>query len=438
MTESKRKLGIWTHGCRLNRYESDGIAGALIAKGNYEYTENSSELDLAIINTCTVTNGADSSNRNTIRKLKRRYPNAKIVVTGCYAETDPEKIAELGEADLIVPNRNKGIIHNIIEETLFSSKKLSENTIYEGHEESDRFSYGAALPHGHVRSYLKIQDGCDRKCTYCKIPRARGKGISLDSDEVLRRVILLQEEGVKEIVLTGVNLGWYRDKNKTVRFNQLISQILKNLDGTRLRISSIEPCDVNEQLAELTLHPAFCNYMHIPLQSGSRTVLRRMKRTYVPETFRLRIEKLLRINPDIFLGTDLMIGFPGETDQDFLDSLNLLNDTGFARIHNFPYSKRDQTPAADFLDVVSGEAVKKRMQRADELSLELWMKYARRFEGKTLEAVVENSETENGRALTGNYLSLIFNHADHIKPGELRTFILKKPLFNQKFTATPR
>ncbi|MCR9145319.1 MAG: tRNA (N(6)-L-threonylcarbamoyladenosine(37)-C(2))-methylthiotransferase MtaB [bacterium] len=479
-TTSKLKVSIQTLGCRLNQYEADGIMNRFEASGRYvALTQNDlatgqtnpgglaksggeesrAAADIAIINTCTVTDQADSRNRNAIKAALKKNPNCRVIVTGCFAQTDPEKLREIPGVKLVVGNDRKPALFELIDELIQNEEAdqkpgegRSQEQVAEHqasyHPEPARFrdhaingqyglrpvlenpfGYGDVVPFGHTRAYMKIQDGCDRRCTYCKIPMARGRGISRSLTDILEHVRRLDDAGVPEIVLTGVNLGWYRDANtidsasgKSLRFAGLIEKILETLSYGRLRLSSIEPCDVDEALGELSLHPRFCDFVHVPLQSGSAKILKAMRRTYSPFSFLKRMEKIRSVNPQLFCGTDVIVGFPGESEADFADSLQLCADTGMANIHGFRYSPRSGTPAANFADHISHGVVRERMNRLIQAKEAGHRQYAATQLGQVREGVVEKltvtppsdlpgAASEGivaGEALSDNYLRIGF------------------------------
>ncbi|UOG41890.1 tRNA (N(6)-L-threonylcarbamoyladenosine(37)-C(2))-methylthiotransferase MtaB [Leptospira noguchii] len=394
-----------TLGCRLNFFESDGLFASL-SKHGYRSAKLEEHPEVVIINTCTVTNKADSKNRNTIRNAIKKFPGSQIWVTGCYAETDRESIEAIPGVAGVVGNTEKSKLPAMILEKkgLIDSEELIRVSY-------DRFSYSDVLPNGHTRAYLKIQDGCNRKCSYCKIPQARGLGVSRNYQDVLDQVRFLQDNGVGEIVLTGVNLGWYRDFENKKAFNKILTEILSILEYSRIRISSIEPPDVGKELADLMTHPRFTPFLHIPLQSGNAEILKRMKRTYTPETFRKRVEIAKEKIPNLFLGTDVIVGFPGETKEMFLDSVTMIQDLGFAKIHAFPFSVRRNTLAETFSDSVSKEIKKERVHILNALSRELHQNYAVAETGKTREAILE----QGGVAVTDNYLKVKLEEAELCK-----------------------
>ena len=460
--QSPLRIGIHTLGCRLNQYESDGIMQDFIKSGLYEAASIEDGPDVAIINTCTVTEQANARSRQVIRRVLKKNPKSKVVLTGCYAQTDPEKL-RLPGLTLIVGNQYKSSLFEILKQIGLEQKEDSPDSLYEVSkdgsvrkvdkgvkdkmtlEQSSKelssqaplpkkdkprpltleygerpvlnqpFAYGYVKPFQRARAYLKIQEGCDKKCTYCKIPMARGRGLSRSYTDILEHVDTLEEYGVKEIILTGVNLGWYRDTQEGITFIALLEKILNRLKSARLRLSSIEPCDVDGPLAELSLHPRFCDFLHVPLQSGSQRILRAMRRSYSPYSFQKRIEKVKALNPNIFLGTDLIIGFPGEKEADFQESLDLCSDLGFAGIHAFRFSSRSGTPAAHFEEQIPLSLMRERMGRVQDLRLGLWRSYAQKQEGKIAEGIIEKIGLKNkdglslAEALTSNYLRVIFS-----------------------------
>jgi threonylcarbamoyladenosine tRNA methylthiotransferase MtaB len=419
----KQTVGIYTLGCRLNIYESDGILNQFISNG-YQAVNWEDGPDIAIINTCTVTSHADSKNRYIIRNLLKKNPSAKIIVTGCYAQTDQEELQKIPGVWAIIGNEKKSKIFEIYQQKNSNEEKVIYSTGPLNYfEESkkrrpieDPFSYGNVVPINHTRAYLKIQDGCDRKCSYCKIPMARGGGISRSIEEIIYQIDQLEASKIPEIVLTGVNIGWYRYKH--FRFNDLIEKILERLKFSRLRISSIEPSDVNERLAELSLHPKFCNFLHVPLQSGSDKILRMMKRSYNSKTFSLRIEKVLKINPDIFLGTDVIVGFPTETEEDFRKTIDLILNLNFVNIHAFPFSLRKDTEIEKFVQnnkstLVPKHIVQNRINELFELKEKQMLKYLKNSLYKMYQGIVE--EIANGyiKVLTENYLYVKIPHKEN-------------------------
>ncbi|NUM42431.1 MAG: tRNA (N(6)-L-threonylcarbamoyladenosine(37)-C(2))-methylthiotransferase MtaB [Leptospiraceae bacterium] len=370
--------------------------------------------EIVVVNTCTVTNKADSKNRNVIRSAIKSNPGSQIWVTGCYAQTDKEIIEKIPGVTGVVGNTEKSKLpYYIMEKNSIEYDQTLKSDL-------DKFSYSDALPELHTRAYLKIQDGCNRKCSYCKIPQARGTGVSRNYKDVVDQVKFLQDNAIGEIVLTGVNIGWYKDES--IKFIHLLHSILNILEYSRLRISSIEPSDVGAELAELFHHPRFCNYLHIPLQSGSSKILKLMKRSYFTKSFRNRIEKIKSKCPEVFLGTDVITGFPGETVEDFSETIALLKELEFAKIHAFPFSLRNGTIAEKFENRVSHDVSKNRVKELMELSRKLHKNYSIKNFGKRKEAILES----DGFALTDNYLRVdLRNQSNNLDVGQFIDVELK-------------
>ena len=408
------RVGFHTLGCRLNIFESDGLSNALSQEGikTIPIDENP---EIIIVNTCTVTNKADSKNRNIIRTAIKNNPGSQIWVTGCYAETDKSVIEKIPGITGVIGNQEKSNLPNLILQSL----NLPNNNS----KPYDRFSYSDVVPVNHTRAYLKIQDGCNRVCSYCKIPSARGKGVSRTKQDVLNQVKFLQDNGIGEIILTGVNLGWYRNESGEKSFNSLLESILNVLEYSRLRLSSIEPSDVNKGLSTLLSHPRFCKYLHVPLQSGNSEILRKMKRSYTAETFRKRIELVIQDHPDIFIGTDIIAGFPGETKEHFQDSLKLVNELGISKIHSFPFSIRKGTLAETYPETVSKEEKKERVKELNDLSSKMLYQYFQKNVGLTLEGIVES----DFKVLTDNYLKLNLLSVEDSKKLKVGQFISITP-----------
>lgn len=422
-----------TLGCRLNRFESDGILSKFAAAG-YEVVDFENAPDIAIVNTCTVTDQADSRNRNLIRRAVRANANTRVVVTGCFAQTDPDVVARIPGVAMVIGNDRKSSLFDLVEEYLAAEKVRRANAADQDESGtgagnllanvdpaalvsalppvrpgtlpvlSRPFAYEEALPVGHTRAYIKVQDGCDRKCSYCKIPQARGRGVSRALSEIISHVSRLEENGVREIVVTGVNLGWYRDPESGARLPELLRRMLGSMRHSRLRLSSIEPPDVNAELAEISLHPLFCDFLHVPVQSGSGRVLRAMRRTYNPYSFRKRIETVLARNPEAFLGTDVIVGFPGETEEDFEQTVAMVTELGFANIHPFRFSPRAGTVAARMAGRPHPDVVRERIQTLLRIKSNGWQKYAVSQQDRKRRAIIESVADGFAWGLTDNFL----------------------------------
>ena len=327
------KAAIVHFGCRLNQFESAGLSSGLTSVG-FQKTTDLREADVVVINTCTVTNKADYKNRAAIRRAHRLNPQAKIIVTGCYATTDAEDIRRLPGVYRVISNNDKSNIPQHL-------SNPEQPTIM------DRFAFSSFTEKS--RATLKIQDGCNKSCSYCKIPQARGKGVSRAFDETLADVVRLIDQGYHEIILTGVNIGWYESDGKS--YYDLVEAILNVPGQFKLRVSSIEPGDVNERYAEFYAHEKMAKFLHIPLQSGSKNVLRAMRRGYTPREFERRVDLVRCVSPSVHVGTDVIVGFPTETNEAFQETLDRWRadweslDTGRYLAH---YSKRFSSGKENF------------------------------------------------------------------------------------------
>lgn len=401
-------------GCRLNQFESDGIK-ANLSDNAHALTDNLREADFVVINTCTVTNKADYKNRAAIRRAHRLNPMAKIVVTGCYATTDAEELRSLPGVYRVVSNDKKHQIASV----------LNGN---DTEEKNDRFFF-SSNHNFKSRATLKIQDGCNKSCSYCKIPQARGRGVSRGAEDTLASARELIAAGFGELVLTGVNIGWYNDNGKS--FHGLVESLLA-LDGNfRLRVSSIEPGDVDDRFAAFYQHPKMARFLHIPLQSGSKFVLRTMRRGYTPQNFMRRIDEVRKICPEVHIGTDVIVGFPAEGEAEFSETLDFCRAADFANIHIFPFSKRRNTAIVDWLEArprrqavkaadlaastdgaaakrvyyeINGDIIRRRAAELDAVKRQMADQYSRRVEGMKFSAVAERIEDGEVAFLTENYL----------------------------------
>ncbi|MBS0618697.1 MAG: tRNA (N(6)-L-threonylcarbamoyladenosine(37)-C(2))-methylthiotransferase MtaB [Spirochaetes bacterium] len=397
------RTSVLHFGCRLNQFETDGIKTSLTANA-HTLTADLREADFVVVNTCTVTNKADYKNRAAIRRAHRLNPQAKIIVTGCYATTDAEELRALPGVYRVVGNDHK---HKIAD-------MLSGNES-EAATPNNRFSFSAQHEFK-SRATLKIQDGCNKSCSYCKIPQARGRGTSRSFEDTLDAAKRLVDAGFGELVLTGVNIGWYEDAGKS--FYALVEAIL-NLPGNfHLRISSIEPGDVTERFAAFYAHPKMARFLHIPVQSGSKFVLRTMRRGYTPERFFRRIEDVRKVCPEVHIGTDIIVGFPAEGEAEFEETLALSHTANFANIHIFPFSKRRNTPIVQWLErrekspamekrsysEVNGAMIRERIARLAALKTTLAESYAAACAGMNVAAICERHAGGRIEFLTENYL----------------------------------
>lgn len=393
-------------GCRLNQFESDGIK-ANLAANSHQLIQDQREADFIVINTCTVTNKADYKNRAAIRRAHRLNPQAKIVVTGCYATTDADDIRALPGVYRVVSNDKK----HAIAETLRGNDEAPGNG--SASELNNRFFF-SSNHNFKSRATLKIQDGCNKSCSYCKIPQARGRGVSRSFENTLESAQELIAAGFGELVLTGVNIGWYEAEGRG--FHQLVEKILDLPGNFHLRVSSIEPGDVTEAFAAFYAHEKMAKFLHIPLQSGSKFVLRTMRRGYTPENFMRRIDAVRKVHADTHIGTDIIVGFPSEGEAEFKETLAFSRAAEFANIHIFPFSKRRNTPIVEALAKrensplkkiyreVNGSIIRNRAAELAALKNEMAAAYAEKMRGHEVWAVVEKTEGGEAHYVSENYL----------------------------------
>lgn len=363
--------------------------------------EPSEPTDVAVINSCSVTEHADKKCRNIIRKIHRRNPNAIIAVTGCYAQLKPHDIAAIEGVDLVLSNNDKGDLFRRVEEL----KQRGEAEVYSCSVEDIKRFFPAYSSADRTRSFLKVQDGCDYKCAYCTIHYARGSSRNIPIADIVAEAEEIAALGQREIVITGINTG---DFGRTT--GEKFIDLLKALDRVegidRYRISSIEPNLITDEIIEFCASsPKFVPHFHIPLQSGSTRILGLMRRRYTAEKYRERIAKIRELMPDAFLGVDVIVGFPGESEEDFLETYNLLEEVGASFLHIFPFSERAGTPAVTMPNKVQSRISTERVARLEELSAKLHKSFSERFLGEVREVLFESTDRSGMMyGYTDNYL----------------------------------
>lgn len=394
------KFIINTLGCKVNTYESNVMRDLLLNAGYKEAQENE-KADIAIINTCTVTNTADSKSLKVIRHTIKENPNAIVIVTGCFSQINPDKLKDLEGVSIVLGNHDKSKIIEYLDK--YNEEKKQISNIYKMDEVP--FETMKLNNFNKTRAFVKIEDGCENFCSYCIIPYTRGKVRSKKVNDVLEEVTALVNNGHHEIVLTGIHTGHYGADLENADFSDLLELICKIEGLERLRISSIEITELNDKFLDvLSKNPIIVDHMHIPLQSGCDKTLKDMNRKYDVEYFINKINAIRKIRPDISITTDLIVGFPGETEEDFNETLETIKKVEFSKIHVFPFSVRKGT-VAEKMDNQLPEVVKKeRVKRVLELSKELEIKYMEKFLGKEVLFIPETKREEYVIGHTGNYL----------------------------------
>lgn len=396
------KFNIVTFGCKVNQYESNMMKEKMLSS-NFFYEENMSDANIIIVNTCSVTNVADKKCLKMIRKIKREYPNALLVVAGCSSQNN-QNVYEALDIDILLGNKDKSKIAELIKEYLDTEKKYVK--FY--NERDLEFEDMLIKDYNHVRAFIKIEDGCDNFCSYCIIPFVRGSVRSKDFDTVIKEAKLLTEHGHKEIVLTGIHTGHYMSNNHDL--TDLINELSKIDDLLRIRISSIEITELNDKFLEmLKINNKVCNHLHIPLQAGSDEILKKMNRKYDLAYYEEKINKIRSIKPDISITTDIIVGFPYETDELFSETLEFSKKMNFSKIHVFPYSIRVGTAAASMPNQVDETTKKVRVKKLMALSEKQEKEYYEKFKGKELDILVEECDNNVSIGHTSNYLMVTLN-----------------------------
>ncbi|WP_175990989.1 tRNA (N(6)-L-threonylcarbamoyladenosine(37)-C(2))-methylthiotransferase MtaB [Bacillus sp. Marseille-Q1617] len=401
-------VAFHTLGCKVNHYETEAI-WQLFKEEGYERVDYDSIADVYVINTCTVTNTGDKKSRQVIRRAIRKNPDGVICVTGCYAQTSPGEIMAIPGVDVVVGTQDRRKMLTYIEEykkerqPINGVTNIMKNRVY---EELDVPAFT-----DRTRASLKIQEGCNNFCTFCIIPWARGLMRSRDPEEVVNQAQQLVDAGYKEIVLTGIHTGGYGEDMKDYNLAMLLRDLEQNVKGLkRIRISSIEASQLTDEVIEvIDQSNIVVRHLHVPLQSGSNTVLKRMRRKYTMEFFAERLEKLKKALPGLAVTSDVIVGFPGETEDEFMETYNFIKEHKFSELHVFPYSKRTGTPAARMDDQIDEDVKNERVHRLIELSNQLAKEYASGFENEVLEVIPEEVY-DDGRYVgyTDNYLKVVF------------------------------
>jgi len=401
----KLKFSILTFGCRCNQAESDAIRESLCSRSMVE-SENRLDADLAVVNTCTVTQRSDQQVRQAIRRLHRENPSARIIVTGCYAERDPAALADMPGVSLVVGNSVKENLAEILE----NAEEHGSGKIVRARLDEDR-DYLLPLTGNtgvKTRPLVKLQDGCDAHCSYCIVPHVRGPGRSARMEDALAEIQSLADRGFQEIVLTGVHLGAFGLKIKEhPRLIDLLRRIVEIPRLGRIRLSSIEPMHFDRAIVDLAAkHPVFAHHFHIPLQSGSDRILRLMRRPYTAAQFRELLTYIQDKLPDAGIGADVLIGFPGETDGDFAETCALIRESPLTYLHAFPFSPREGTDAFSMPGRISTQVMKHRLNAVLEISRAKNIAFRRRFVGQVLPGLTISREENLGTSLvlTGNYI----------------------------------
>ncbi|MCX8056373.1 MAG: tRNA (N(6)-L-threonylcarbamoyladenosine(37)-C(2))-methylthiotransferase MtaB [Ignavibacteria bacterium] len=402
-----KKVAFHTLGCKLNYAETSVIGNSFLKRG-FSLTDFDSKADVYVINTCTVTENAEKECRQIIRRALRNNPNGFVIVTGCYAQLKPEEIQKIEGVDLVLGTKEKFEIFNFID--TLEKKELACIYVTPLEELND---FGAAftpLPEDRTRAFLKIQDGCDYKCSFCTIPKARGFSRSEPEEEAIKQLNELVQQGYKEIVLTGVNVGDYGSKIGTNLYN-LLKKLVKVDGDFRIRISSIEPNLLSDEIIELVAtEDKLCKHFHVPLQSGSDKILRRMQRRYLSKLYAERIEKVKSLIPNAGIGVDVIVGFPGEDENDFNTTRDFILNLPVSYLHVFTYSERPGTLAAEMDNQVPKDERRRRTNTLRLISARKKYQFYLEMLGTQQVVLFEHEEKDGSiKGFTSNYVRVKTN-----------------------------
>lgn len=401
-----KKVAFYTLGCKVNQYETESIKNQLIKKG-YEEVSFEDKADIYIVNSCTVTSVADRKTRNMLRRAKKINPNGAVIVTGCYAQTNSKELLEMEDIDYVIGNTDKSGIVNFIEDIENRTmEKLKNHNIF---LDSEYAEYEFATLREMSRAYVKIQDGCNNFCSYCKIPFARGKSRSRQKNNILKEITKLSQEGFKEIILIGINLGAYgEDLENGGNFEDLLKDILKIEGIERVRIGSVYPDKISDEFIEMFSNPKLMPHLHISLQSCDDTVLKRMRRKYGSSLIEERLTKLRKTVPNMEYTADVIVGFPGESQEMFQNSYNLIDKIGFSGLHIFQYSDRENTLASTFEDKIDPKVKKERADELEKLKEIMAERERKKYLDRELKVLVEEEKDGYLYGYSENYLRVKF------------------------------
>ena len=410
------KVFFQTLGCKVNQYETEAMQKLFSAAG-YEIAEEISEASVVVINTCTVTAVSSQKSRQIIRRAAGANKNSVLVVVGCYAQSEPEEISKIDGVDVIIGTKDRTRIVELVEAAL---KNRGAKILQVGAVDDIRdFEELPHTPH-RTRAFLKIEDGCNNFCSYCVIPYVRGRVRSRSLESIRAECLQLKAAGFKEIVLTGIHIGAYgRDFQNKISLIDAVKTVLDAANPLRLRLGSIESAEMTDALIDLIKNDSrICNHVHLPLQSGSDEILKAMRRPYTTKNFAELTARLAKEIPEISIGTDLIVGFPGETDKNFDETINFIQSQPFSKIHVFPYSARAGTVAAKLPNQITSQIKKFRAGQALEISRAKAKNFYERFIGKTVEIIAETSEGGLVDGLTKNYIR-VYTPDKNIRLGEV-------------------
>ncbi len=402
------KAAFYTLGCKVNQYETNGMIQEFIKHG-YEIVEFHEKADIYVINTCTVTNMSDRKSRQILRRTKQLNKNSVVVAVGCYAQVGKDKLEEIPEIDLILGTNEKSKMLSYIEEYLKTKSKIE--VISDVMKQKDFDEFGEVTYTDKTRAVIKVQDGCDRFCSYCIIPYARGRVRSRKPESIISEITKIAEKDIKEVVITGIHIASYgKDFKEEYKLIDLLEEINK-IDGIeRIRLGSIEPLLITDEFVErLKKLDKICHHFHLSLQSGCDETLKRMNRRYTTEQFKEIVKRLRNTYSDVNLTTDIIVGFPGETEEEFEKTYRFLDEIKFYKMHIFKYSQRKGTKAAVMQNQIPGDIKELRSRRLIELSNKNEFEINQKYIGKKVEVLFEEEKEGVFKGHTANYILVYYN-----------------------------
>ena len=405
-----KKVAFITLGCKVNQYETNAMCEEFMKKG-YEIVDKEEKADIYIINTCTVTNMSDRKSRQMLRRVKEINKEAVVVACGCYVQVAKDELEKMEEIDLVLGNNEKKAIVEYTENFIKEHQKIEK--VEDVMRTNEFVDFGDVTFTEKTRAVIKVQDGCDRFCSYCIIPYARGKVRSRKPESVISEIEKIAKEGIKEVVITGIHIASYgKDFEKEYRLIDLLEEINKIEGIERIRLGSIEPTLITEQfMGRLTKLEKICHHFHLSLQSGSDRTLKRMNRTYTTEQFKNIVNILRKEYDDVILTTDIIVGFPEETDEEFNETYKFLSEINFYKMHIFKYSPRKGTPAARNKNQIDGNIKEERSKKLIEFSNKNEEEYNKKYIGKTVKVLFEEEKVGLYKGHTSNYI-LVYCKSD--------------------------
>ena len=423
-----KKVAFITLGCKVNQYETNAMTQKFIEKG-YEIVEHHQKADIYVINTCTVTNMSDRKSRQMLRRVKELNNKAIVVACGCYAQVAKTELEKIEEIDLILGNNEKKEIVKYVEEYIENHKKQIE--IEDVMYQKEFVDFGDVTYTEKTRAVIKVQDGCDRFCSYCIIPYARGRVRSRRPESIVSEIKQIAKEGIQEVVITGIHIASYgkdfkEDINKEYRLIDLLEEINKIEGIKRIRLGSLEPLLITEEFVErLVKLEKICHHFHLSLQSGCDETLKRMNRRYTTTEFKNIVSILRKYYEDVILTTDIIVGFPGETEEEFETTYKFLEEIKFYKMHIFKYSPRKGTKAAQMKEQIDGNKKEQRSQKLIELSDKNEKEYNQSYIGKEVEVLWEEEKEGIYKGHTKNYILAYYKEIESEKEKDLENKIIK-------------